>query len=204
MTLRVVGAGLGRTGTNSLMAALETLLGGQCHHMMKVFVDDQGATWRDIVLEDNTALLDELMTNYVASVDWPSCAYWEHLADANPDALILLSTRATGEEWFKSASDTIFALLPDAPDSPWKEMVQDLIVQKFAGGDLTDKAACIAAYEAHNEHVRQNADPARLLEWQASDGWEPICARLGLPVPAEPFPHNNSTEEFLSRSSDAD
>jgi hypothetical protein len=87
--------------------------------------------------------------------------------------------------------------MADAPDSPWKEMVTELIIEKFAGGDLTDKDACIAAYEAHNDYVRNNADPARLLEWQATDGWEPICERLGVPVPAEPFPHTNSTEDFL-------
>ncbi len=199
MALRVVGAGLGRTGTNSLMTALEMILPGECHHMYKVFVEDQGEVWRDIVVNDDTTLLDNLMAKYVASVDWPSCAYWEHLAEANPDALILLSVRESGEKWFKSASDTIFNLMPTAPEGPWKEMVTELIVRKFGGGDLTDKAACIAAYEAHNDYVRKHADPARLLEWQATDGWEPICERLGVPVPDEPFPHTNSTEEFNNR-----
>lgn len=195
MSLRVVGAGVGRTGTNSLMTALEVILPGECHHMYKVFINDEGETWRDIG-RGRLDLLDTVMEKYVAAVDWPACAYWEHLAAQNPDALILLSVRESGEKWFKSASDTIFAMA-DAPDSPWKEMVTELIIEKFAGGDLTDKAACIAAYEAHNDYVRKNADPARLLEWQATDGWEPICERLGIPVPAEPFPHTNSTEDFL-------
>jgi hypothetical protein len=199
MSLRVVGAGVGRTGTNSLMTALEMILPGECHHMYKVFVNDEGATWRDIG-RGNLALLDELMTKYVASVDWPSCAYWEHLAAANPDALILLSVRESGEKWFKSASDTIFQFMPDAEPSPWLEMVTELIVDRFAGGDLTDKDACIAAYEAHNDYVRTHADPNRLLEWQATEGWGPICERLGIPVPDAPFPHTNSTEDFIGRS----
>lgn len=194
-SLQIVGAGLGRTGTNSLMTALEMILPGPCHHMYKVFVNDEGQTWRDIVFDNDMAKLDALMANYVATVDWPGCAYWEHLAAANPDALILLSVRESGEKWFKSASDTIFHMV-DSPDSPWKEMVMELIVGRFAGGDLTDKDACIAAYEAHNDYVRKNADPKRLLEWQATDGWEPICDRLGIPVPDAPFPHTNSTEDF--------
>ena len=33
MTLKVVGAGLGRTGTHSLMVALEKLLDAPCYHM---------------------------------------------------------------------------------------------------------------------------------------------------------------------------
>ena len=35
--MRVVGAGLGRTGTSSLKLALEQLLGGRCYHMTEVF-----------------------------------------------------------------------------------------------------------------------------------------------------------------------
>jgi hypothetical protein len=36
MTFRVVGVGVGRTGTSSLKLALETLLGGPCYHMREV------------------------------------------------------------------------------------------------------------------------------------------------------------------------
>jgi hypothetical protein len=201
VSLRVVGAGLGRTGTNSLMVALEQLLGGPCHHMFKVFVNDEGEAWRDIgraAGDTQTELLRAAMTNYVASVDWPSSAYWEQLAADNPDALILLSTRTSGEAWFKSASETIFPNLDTMPDGPWKEMVYELFANTFTK-DFMDKDQAIAAYEAHNAHVRATADPARLLEWQATEGWGPICAALGLPVPENDFPHTNSTEEWLAR-----
>ena len=197
VNLKVVGAGLGRTGTHSLKTALEPLLGGKCHHMEYVFELDQGALWRDIG-RGNLDLLDDALDGFVASCDWPSAAYWEQLAERNPDALILLSTRTSGEAWFKSATDTIFQFLPAAPPGPWKEMVDELIVRDL-GGDVTDKDACIAFYDRHNAYVREHADPKRLLEWQATDGWEPICKALGLPVPAEPFPHTNSTEDFLGR-----
>jgi hypothetical protein len=198
VSLRVVGAGLGRTGTHSLKTALEILLGGKCHHMEYVFALDQGALWRDIG-RGQTDLLEEALDGFVASCDWPSAAYWELLAEKNPDAVILLSTRSSGEAWFKSASDTIFTVIPNVPDGPWKEMVQELIIRDFSGGDLTDKEATIAAYERHNDYVRKHADPKRLLEWQATDGWEPICKALGVPVPDEPFPHTNSTEDFIGR-----
>jgi hypothetical protein len=62
--------------------------------------------------------------------------------------------------------------------------------------DLDDPAANAAAYVRWNEQVRRTAPPERLLEWQASDGWEPLCAALGVPVPDEPFPSTNSTAEF--------
>ncbi|MEX2525620.1 MAG: sulfotransferase [Gammaproteobacteria bacterium] len=48
-----------------------------------------------------------------------------------------------------------------------------------------------------NDAVRRGVPPERLLEWRAGDGWEPLCRALGLPVPDEPFPHANTTDEFL-------
>ena len=62
--------------------------------------------------------------------------------------------------------------------------------------DTSDHDAVIAAYERHNADVRATADPARLIEWQPGDGWEPLCAALGVPVPDDPFPHVNTTDDF--------
>jgi hypothetical protein len=81
---------------------------------------------------------------------------------------------------------------------PWFEMIQQMFASRFTAR-VDDKDAAIAAFEAHNDKVRRGAPPERLLEWHPGDGWEPICAALDLPVPDEPFPHRNSTEEFLSR-----
>lgn len=200
MALRVVGAGLGRTGTNSLMVALEKLLGAPCYHMYHCFVRDDAQQWLDIG-RGQTELLDDVLADCAAAVDWPASAYWEQLAASNPDAIILLSTRSSGEAWFKSASDTIFPKIDDA-DGVWREMVDEMFANTFTP-DVLDKDKAIAAYDAHNAHVRATADPARLLDWQATDGWEPICAALGVPVPDEPFPHTNSTEEFNARQFEA-
>jgi hypothetical protein len=204
MDLKIVGAGLGRTGTHSLMVALEKLLGAPCYHMAKVFERNDAEKWLRIG-RGETGLMDEVLADCASAVDWPTAAYWEVLADANPDAFILLSTRADGEAWFKSASDTIFNFIPSEPtDDVWGTMVQELIVKKFGGGDLLDKPRSIAAYDAHNAYVREHADPKRLIDWKASDGWEPICDALGVPVPDEPFPLTNTTEEFLGRAASAD
>jgi hypothetical protein len=199
VTLRVVGAGLGRTGTHSLMVALEQLLGAPCYHMAKVFERDDAEQWLRIG-RGETELMDDVLADCAAAVDWPTAAYWEVLAEKNPDALILLSTRSSADAWFKSASDTIFKFISAAAEDPWGMMVNELIIKNFAGGDIMDKEVATAAYETHNAYVREHADPDRLLEWQATDGWAPICEALGLPVPDEPFPLTNTTDEFLSRS----
>ncbi len=196
MTLRVVGAGLGRTGTHSLKFALEKLLGGPCYHMAEVFPrPDHVNAW---LAAANGTLPDwhALFAGFHAAVDWPMASYWEEIASAFPDAIILHSVR-DAEAWWKSASTTIFPTIDAAPE-PWRTMVRRVFATRFTP-DIHDREAAIAAYEAHNERVRRLAPPARLVEWRAGDGWAPLCRALRIPVPDEPFPHVNTTEEFLGR-----
>jgi hypothetical protein len=200
MGLRVVGAGVGRTGTLSLKVALERLLGRPCYHMVECFGSpDHVPTWAD-ASRGRPVDWGHLMAEYGAAVDWPAAAFWSELSEANPDALVLLSTRADAEAWWRSASDTIFVPLDDIPQEMhlWRDMVLDVFASRFTDR-IDDHDAAIAAYEAHNAAVRERTDPERLLEWQPGDGWEPICRALGLPVPAEPFPHTNTTAEFRAR-----
>jgi Sulfotransferase domain len=188
VTLRVVGAGLGRTGTASLKQALEVLLHGRCYHMLEAFEREQDTpVWRAAICGERvdwSAFLHE----YEASVDWPACGFWRELSTANPDALILLSTRDSAEGWWTSMERTIVPavtrLVPrDQPAAArHREMVRELLARRFTP-DWTSPAAAIAAYERHNEDVRRSAAVGRLIEWQPGDGWAPICAALELPVP---------------------
>jgi hypothetical protein len=149
--------------------------------------------WMDAL--DGHANWDEIMKGYVAAVDWPASAFWRELADEYPDAPILLSTRASTDAWFKSFSSTILeVMLRDAPtgDSP---MPMRLMNERFTPS-WRDPDACKAAYEQHNADVRAIVPSDRLIEWQPGDGWDPICAKLGLRVPSEPFPHVNTTDDF--------
>lgn len=203
MSLRVIGAGVGRTGTNSLQLALQQLLGGSCYHMHEVFPrPDDIPVWHDAALgqmPDWPAFLSA----FTAAVDWPASAFWCELATAFPRALIVLSTRRDAETWWQSASGTIFPATLAAEDGPWRQMISAVLEQRFTSA-IEDKDACIAAYEAHNAAVRAQAPAARLLEWQVEDGWAPLCAALELPVPDVPFPHVNSTADFARRSGGGD
>jgi hypothetical protein len=119
------------------------------------------------------------------------------MADANPDAVIVLSTRSSAAQWWESAEATIFPVLrkesyPEYED--WLVMTKELLAREIGEGD--DRVVAEAFYERHNAGVRRDAPANRLLEWRAGDGWEPLCAALGLPVPAEPFPHVNPREEW--------
>jgi hypothetical protein len=201
--LRVVGAGLPRTATHSLKNALEQLLGGPCYHMVEVFQHlEHVSTWRAAIRGD---AIDwrAFPPDCVAAVDWPASAFWHELAEANPDALIVLSTRESAAKWWESADETIFPVLRKPVEQPeneeWHQMVHELIALEIAE-DWDDAERAQAFYERHNEHVRHTAPSNRLLEWRAADGWEPLCAALDLPVPVEPFPRVNTREEWLARA----
>lgn len=203
--LQLVGAGLGRTGTTSLKEAIEKLLGVRCFHMMEVFGDPGNVPLIRAATEGQPDW-DRLLDGYGATVDWPLAGFWEPLAEANPDAIILLSTRADAETWWRSASATIFGHLGADPEAfaaanpemaDWRWMWEELATATFTR-DYLDPDAAMAAYEAHNAHVRATADPGRLAEWQPGDGWEPLCAALGVAVPSDDFPHRNTTEEWVA------
>ena len=202
--LRVVGAGLGRTGTHSLKNALETLLGGRCYHMSEVFEHmDHIAIWH-AAIRGEPVDWPHVFDGYVAAVDWPVAGVWRDVAAAYPDAKVLLSTRADAQTWHRSARATILASVSDeendaAPPEMKKfgAMVHDMFA--LFEPDWEDPEHAMAAYDRHNAAVRAEVSPDRLIEWQPGAGWEPLCRGLGLPVPDEPFPHTNTTEEFLAR-----
>ncbi len=197
MGLRVIGAGLGRTGTTSLKSALEELLGGRCYHMFEVRERPHDPdVWGDAyegTLPDWAALFE----GYEATVDWPSAPFWRELSEVFPDAPILLSVR-DADAWWKSVSSTIFIALatyfaPNAPDDGWTRMGRGMMTRFTPAWQ--DEEGAKAAFLAYNDHVRATAPAHRLVEWSPGDGWEPICAALGLEVPDRPFPHVNTTAE---------
>lgn len=199
MTLRVVGAGLPRTSTQSLSQALEYLLGGRCYHMTVIpgHPFDLGTGW-DQALAGGAPDWNELMNGYVAAVDWPASIFWRELSEANPEALVLLSMRDTAETWWRSANATILPVARTALTPDWKAGRGLLaLLERFTGTEQwDDPATLMAAYERHNDEVRRSVPPHRLLEWRAPEGWAPICHALDLPVPTLPFPWTNRREDW--------
>ena len=201
--MRIVGAGLGRTGTHSLKLALERLLGAPCYHMVEVFEHmDHVPTWHAAIRGEDVDW-QPVLGSYEAIVDWPGAAVWRDLAATYPEAKVLLSTRKDAETWLKSVRATIMEsgpqnALEDDPALPgFAPMARDMFA-RFEP-NWRDDTATMAAYERHNAAVRSEVPPERLVEWQPGAGWEPLCRALGVDVPDEPFPHVNTTEEFRAR-----
>ena len=198
MSLRLVGAGFPRTGTRSLQIAVRQLLGGRCYHMDEVFSNlDHVPVWR-AARRGETTDWDEFLGDYAAAVDWPASAFWRELAEANPEAPVVLSLRRDPATWWRSADATILqvARRTEYPQyGEWLDLFHELLRWEI-GEAWDDPARAMSAYERHNAAVRETVSRERLVEWQPHQGWEPICRALGLPVPTEPFPHVNTAEEW--------
>lgn len=222
MALRVVGAGLPRTGTTSLKTALERLLGAPCYHMRELIQHrDHVVVWRDAFRGDEPDW-DAFLGGYAAGVDWPISRFWRELSARYPDAVVLLSKRESAERWYASMDRTILnrarALRRGAPRHAERDVddlpswlagatteqlcAMDEVWDRMGGAtfaDPDDPVAVIASYERQLDEVRSAAPPGRLLEWQPGDGWEPLCAALEVPVPDDPFPHENAAGEMTAR-----
>ena len=199
MSLQVIGAGLGRTGTSSLQIALEHLLSKPCYHMRVLLENPEDTpTWHNAAF-GKMPFWNEFLADYGAAVDWPASAFWPELMAAFPQALVILSVREA-EAWCESASRTIYA--PHEPKSAlWHEMIAQIDKTRFPIQEIihSDRDAACELFNAWNERVKSHVPPKRLLVWQAKDGWEPLCNALRLPVPDMPFPHANTRADWVAR-----
>lgn len=146
---------------------------------------------------------DDFLAGYAAGLDTPFSICWRQLAAAYPDAPVLLSHRGSAEVWHRSMDVTVLArtrdmlALNDDAD-PMVSLLRAMFDDVFS--DPSDRAEVMAGYERRLAQVRAEIGSERLVEWQPADGWEPICRALDVPVPDRPFPHENTTTDFLVRA----
>jgi Sulfotransferase domain len=212
--MRLIGAGLPRTGTLSQKVAYEMLGLAPCYHMVNVLGDlDQAQTWRRAL--DGEAIWDEVFAGFPATVDWPGSFFYKELAEFYPDAKVLLSVR-DAEAWERSMRQTIWGmfygemLIRDLStarcrvDPKWRGYIDMMIEMWEKSGLISDGSATTSesmrtAMERFNQEVQETIPAERLLVWSVSDGWEPLCEFLELPVPETPFPHLNDSKVFAER-----
>ena len=143
-SIRVIGAGLGRTGTTSLQAGLKKL-GFKPYHMRDVTSSDGHLKlWTQYMLAwkaaaaagpiggplqeareaDKTtaadAVIDRIVSDgFTATTDYPACLIYERLMARFPNALVLLGIRTTGKAWADSVMCTIGQAGPSLSVAPW-------------------------------------------------------------------------------------
>jgi hypothetical protein len=223
-TLAVIGVGLGRTGTLSLHAALERLGFAPCEHMTNCFAHpERFAHWLEAARRKRASEPIDwrpLFAGYRATVDWPGVYFWRELIAAHPEARVILTVRDP-QRWYDSARTTIYAATQARNGTlaarflyellTWVtprarqgfQTVQETVWEGTLAGRFEDRDAAIRIFEEHNREVVATVPPERLLVFDVKEGWEPLCAFLGVPVPAgEPFPHVNDAIDFSRRQRD--
>lgn len=197
MTLSVIGAGYPRTGTSSLKIALEQLGFGLCHHMREVIMDPASAAlW--VAAADGHPDWDRIFKGFQSCTDAPACSFWRELIEVYPDAKVLLSVR-DADDWFESTQATVMGphMIDMTTQGPLKEFFDKLVYREFGEG-IHDRDFMVDKFKRHNAEVIATVPKERLLVFDVKEGWEPLCAFLGVEVPDGPFPHSNSREEMLA------
>ncbi len=220
-TLQVIGAGLGRTGTLSLRAALERLGLAPCEHMTNAFAHpERFSLWLEAARRKRAGEPIDwrpLFAGYRATLDWPGAWFWRELVAAHPQAKVILTVR-DADRWYDSARATIYTAVAERTATPaaralygligWLNpragrgfrTVQETVWDGTFGGHFLDREAALRIFHEHNRDVQAAVPPERLLVFDVKEGWEPLCRFLDVPVPeGEPFPHVNDASDFDRR-----
>ncbi|MGB5257140.1 MAG: sulfotransferase family protein [Woeseiaceae bacterium] len=202
MTMRVIGTGVGRTGTYSLKLALNQLQLGPCHHMDEVLhnMPAQVPLWSAAVA--GAPDWAQIYDGFHSAVDWPTACFFRELVKEFPSAKFVLTQRDP-ERWADSFGATIYTLLAGRDQAPqemhaWLDMANAVIAKTgFPPG--IDRDGLIKAFIAHNDAVKETIPADQLLVFEVKQGWEPLCSFLEVPAPADEFPRTNHREEFWDR-----
>ncbi len=213
MSIKIIGAGLPRTGTNTLKQSLETLGYTKTYHMKELLVNpDQLHHW--LALENNeTPDWDDLYDGYQATVDFPAYPWYKQHMERYPDAKVIMTVRPF-DGWYTSVKSTIWTAGPQtigqklgmmakmATNPRLRKVIQcvklakRMIFAKHLQGRFEDKAFAEEVFNKHMEDVKAYVPADKLLVFDVRDGWGPLCQFLDKPVPEENLPHLNKKENF--------
>ncbi len=212
MSIEVIGAGFGRTGTKSLQVALETLGYSPCYHMTEVFEHPEHLPMWEAATRGEPVEWERIFEGYRATVDWPGAAFYELLVEAYPQAKVILTVREPGR-WYESVRSTIYDVRKPASSPLFSLLarfiprlrnirraallVSELVWKQTFGDRFEDRKYALKTYVRLNQQVKERVPKDRLLVYEVSEGWQPLCDFLGVEFPKDtPFPHLNDTKSF--------
>lgn len=208
---------MSRSGTESLCKALE-ILGIPTYHgwrsmenhkqsqlwveAMQAKYENKGKAWKR---ED----FDQILGDYSACTDFPSAAYPVELIEAYPEAKVILNQRPF-DFWYKSTLNTANALRESWLYWILMNLDSEARAVYRCWWNINDhyfrhniRRNAFDIYKEHAALVCGAAIPAakngNFLEYDVTQGWEPLCAFLGVKVPECEFPMGNVAEEFHKR-----
>ncbi len=213
MSIRIIGAGFGRTGTTSLEAALEELGFGPCYSMASSLESPEHAEAWDAATRNEPVDWKALLDGYRSALDWPAASFYAELMQAYPEAKVILTVRDP-EDWYESTMNTIYGVPKSVYASPVLSLLslfaprtrratritEGVIWEGTFSGRFKDREYAIGVFERHIEEVKQRVPPEKLLVYSVKQGWGPLCEFLGVQEPVgKPFHHLNDKKSFLSQ-----
>lgn len=214
MSIKIIGAGLPRTGTNTLKVSLATL--GYCkkvYHMKELLVNPERLHYWKTLDDTGDTDWNGLYDGYDGTVDFPGYPWYKEHMKQYPDAKVILTVRDF-ESWYKSVDSTVFRAGPQTPGEKIK-MIGKLLFSARARkvvkcikwfkkvffaerlqGQFGDKAHAEKFWNDHIADVKAHVPADKLLVYDVRDGWAPLCKFLGVEEPAEELPHLNKKENF--------
>ncbi len=219
MSIKIIGAGFPRTGTNTLKRSLEILGISKAYHFKDLLLNPENLHYWKTLAETGSTQWDEIYDGYEASVDFPCYPWYKEHMKRYPDAKVILTVRPF-DKWYTSVKSTIWTAGPQTV--PEKiVMIAKLVVTprlrkvfkciKFVKGYLwktqfegrfLDKDFVETVWNKHIEEVKAYVPADKLLVYDVRDGWPPLCEFLGVEAPAEPLPHLNKKENFKTMLQD--
>ncbi|KAJ8061852.1 hypothetical protein OCU04_009644 [Sclerotinia nivalis] len=205
--MKVLCLGLSRTGTNSLYIALQQL-GYNPYHGNQLFSNDRhNKCWEEGLKSkfyDNKSYgldeFDKLLANYDAVTDCPCANFAEELIAAYPNAKVILTTREP-DSWVRSMESCYYQILDILSWNPIVYLEPNewgafrnllyMILTHITQGDWKNRTALRQGFLEHNDLVRSLVPKEKLLEFQAGQGWVPLCQFLNKPKPSSPYPKTN-------------
>jgi hypothetical protein len=215
MSIKFIGAGFPRTGTNTLRESIEMLGIGNTYHMKQLLVHPENLHYWVTLKLTGTTDWTKLYNGYQATVDFPCYPWYKEHMKQYPDAKVILTLRPF-EKWYESFYSTIW-MAQNPPESEREAMAQRIaadprfqsvmkvmefakqtIVEEHFQGRFLDKEFMEKIFNAHNEEVKNYVPEKKLLVYDVCEGWEPLCKFLDVKVPVEPLPHTNKKEDFAA------
>ena len=213
MSIKIIGAGFPRTGTMTLKKALETLGFDKTYHYKDLIADSKRLKYWQELEQTGQTNFEKLFEGFEATVDFPGYPYYKILLEKYPDAKVIL-TKRNFDEWYESTYKTIWK----SANKPFIDRLK-IYKRKVFNKNLRPIFKCIKfmrrvylygqfnnnfsskehakkVYYEHINEVTNYVPKSQLLIYDVSEGWNPLCSFLDVPIPKTDFPHLNKKEDF--------
>ena len=180
---------------NSLARALQ-ILGYNVHDVYEHFTLHR-QEWLDSFETSHLPNFKEVFQGVDAVSDVPPAYWFEQIAEAFPEAKVILTVRDSEDVWLKSWQEHLRVI-----QLPFYKKIFDLApyhrkTHRFflftLHKAIDPEAAALyrSKYGRHNARVQTVIPAGKLLVYNVKQGLEPLCEFLGCDVPTVQFPHLN-------------